>query len=184
MSTLDLSTISLANHCPILDWIATAFDVLVLWQITNPKMGRDLLHRSAVTKLAVSYCRDPLCMYTELTIAEAFTGSCTRCVSSHGECLKMPYRHHRLVHRFRKLATDETLRKTVSFGRYPHFESVADQLLARVPDPTLAGAPDLRVTQVQIKASQIRGVSECGGRPSLSAPARGLARPRSTRHCQ
>ncbi|CAG9941782.1 unnamed protein product [Clonostachys rosea f. rosea IK726] len=53
----------------------------------------------------------PLCCYK----VGSFTGSCTRCVSSHAECLKMPYRHHRLVHRFRKLATDESLRKTREF---------------------------------------------------------------------
>ncbi|CAG9976922.1 unnamed protein product [Clonostachys byssicola] len=53
----------------------------------------------------------PLCCYN----IRSSTGSCTRCISSHGECLKMPYRHHRLVRRFRKLATDETLRKTREF---------------------------------------------------------------------
>ncbi|CAH0055708.1 unnamed protein product [Clonostachys solani] len=53
----------------------------------------------------------PLCCYK----IGSFTGSCTRCASNNKDCLKMPYRHHRLVRRFRKLATDKALRKTREF---------------------------------------------------------------------
>ncbi|VUC23989.1 unnamed protein product [Clonostachys rosea] len=53
----------------------------------------------------------PLCCYK----VGSFSGSCTRCASNNKDCLKMPYRHHRLLHRFRKLATDKSLRKTREF---------------------------------------------------------------------